>query len=69
MPDMSASSYFSYLIRIWQSGDTSLNRWHASLQDPSSQQIIFFETIEDLFTFLLKNTINDPYETVSQADA
>ena len=49
---MTTTTYFSFLIRIWHSGDPLVNCWHASLQDPTTQHITHFNTLEELFVFL-----------------
>ena len=63
------STYFSYLIRIWHSGEPSVNGWHASLQDPTSQHILYFETMAELFAFLQNNTLAEPHQTESQTNS
>ena len=49
---MVSENYFSYLIRIWKDEDQLADCWHASLQDPTTQHITHFNTLEELFVFL-----------------
>lgn len=49
---MLSEKYFSYMIRIWKTKEQSADRWHASLQDPTTQRIIHFNTLEELFDFI-----------------
>ena len=49
---MVSENYFSYLIRIWKAEEQLAGGWHASLQDPTTQHITHFNTLEELFVFL-----------------
>lgn len=52
-------NYYSYLLRMWQDrngqGIASANEtlWRASLQDPQNGKKLLFNSLEDLFCFLL----------------
>jgi hypothetical protein len=49
---METTHYFSYLMRIWQGDELPDGTWLASLEDPSTKQLIYFKSIEELFEFL-----------------
>jgi hypothetical protein len=53
---METAHYFSYLMRIWQGDELPDGTWLASLEDPSTKQLIFFKSIEELFEFLKKRS-------------
>ena len=53
---MITSRYYSYLIRIWQDDDLPKREWLASLEDPTTQQLTYFKSLEDLFAFLQKQS-------------
>ena len=59
---MITAKYYSYLIRIWQSGDQAQGKWFASLEDPSTKKTVYFKTMNELFEFLdtLLKCDNDP---------
>jgi hypothetical protein len=42
--------YLSYMLRLWRN-DTA-RPWHASLQDPHSDEPAYFATPEALYAFL-----------------
>ncbi len=44
--------YFSYLLRMWRSGENEQATWHASLEDPMTRKRLGFHTLPGLFTFL-----------------
>jgi hypothetical protein len=48
--------YHSYLLRLWQAGPADNPTWRASLEDPHTHQVIGFDTIEALCTYL--NTLD-----------
>lgn len=54
---MITTSYFSYLIRICQGDDLPRGEWLASLEDPSTKQMTYFKTMEELNEFLRKKFI------------
>jgi hypothetical protein len=63
-------SYYSYLLRIWQPENRQSAQWFASLEAPSSHEMIYFQNIEDLLVFLRShsnNPINNP-ETIQKQD-
>jgi len=49
---MFTNNYFSYLMRIWQDEDPHQEGWRASLEDPTTKQVVYFKTMEELFEFL-----------------
>ena len=51
---MITTQYFSYLIRIWQDEELPDSTWLASLEDPSTKQLIYFKSMEELFEFLIE---------------
>ena len=53
---METTHYFSYLMRIWQGEHLPGEGWLASLEDPSTKQLIYFKSIEELFGFLKKQS-------------
>lgn len=46
------SGYFSYLLRIWQSGPVKAATWRASLECPLTGERRTFASLEDLWIFL-----------------
>jgi hypothetical protein len=46
--------YFSYLLRLWRSDAPESPAWRASLEDPSTRQVISFCSQEKLVEFLLE---------------
>ncbi len=60
--------YFSYLLRIWQPENELSDEWHASLEDPKSREILYFKTMDEMFSFireiqtLNKNNLNTQIE-------
>ena len=49
---MITAKYYSYLIRIWQSGDQIQGNWFASLEDPETNKTVYFKNMHELFEFL-----------------
>jgi hypothetical protein len=43
-------SYLSYMLRLWRDDDAQ--PWHASLQEPRSDEQEYFATPEKLYAFL-----------------
>ena len=60
---METTHYFSYLMRIWQGEHLPGEGWLASLEDPSTKQLIYFKSMEELFGFLKKRSAVDESET------
>lgn len=53
-----AVAYFSYLLRMWRTGEKSA--WRASLEDPQTGKRVGFGSLETLFAFLLQRTYPAP---------
>lgn len=49
---MSNRADYAYLLRMWQTRDGERAAWHASLQQPGTQEHRGFATLDDLFDFL-----------------
>ncbi len=60
--------YFSYLIRVWRGDNPLVDEWLASLEDPTTNQIIYFKTLEELFAFLQKKASVDQHHNFSPLD-
>jgi hypothetical protein len=58
-PHTMAKFYFSYLMRIWSSENAPDNDWYASLEEPSTQKLIHFKSIEDLIAFIRMRSGDD----------
>lgn len=50
------SAYQSYLLRMWLAGDKDKMVWRASLESPHSGERTNFATLEELFSFLERQT-------------
>jgi hypothetical protein len=48
--------YFSYLLRLWRVRKGGPPVWRASLQSPQTGERVSFATLDDLYTFLRKQT-------------
>ena len=46
--------YKSFLLRIWKNKKQNDDSWHASLEDPTTHQIITFNHPDALFDYLLR---------------
>ncbi|MEZ4866003.1 MAG: hypothetical protein R3C14_32105 [Caldilineaceae bacterium] len=46
-----ASTYQSYLLRLWR--DTPNSPWRASLQSSATEALQHFATVDELWTFLM----------------
>lgn len=46
------SQYHAFLMRIWHSSGQVQGQWLMSLEDPTSHEITYFKTREELLTFL-----------------
>ena len=44
--------YQSFLIRIWNNHAPAFTGWHASLENPSTHEVILFNHPDELFKFL-----------------
>jgi hypothetical protein len=59
-------NYFAYLLRLWRESGGDLprdesTRWRASLQDPHSGERVGFASLEELFSFLRRETANERF--------
>jgi len=63
---MITTTYFSYLLRLWQDEDLPNQGWLASLEDPSTQRTLYFKSIEDLFKFLNEKSFLKEHKTLHQ---
>ena len=46
------TSYLSYLLRLWQTGEGGERAWRASLESPGTKRRQGFASLETLFDFL-----------------
>jgi hypothetical protein len=44
--------YYSYLLRLWLPGDEGDVAWHASLDDPKTDERLGFPTLQALWNYL-----------------
>lgn len=51
MNTQDASTYQSYLLRLWR--DTPQSVWRASLQSSATEEVRHFATVEELWAFLM----------------
>ena len=51
---MPMSKYYSFLIRLWREDDPAQKSWRVSLEDPHSRQIKGFQSLEDLYNYLIQ---------------
>lgn len=51
--------YFSYLLRIWQTGSEEPSTWRVMLEDPHTRQTFGFESLDALFYHLQKLTAGE----------
>lgn len=67
-------NYLSYLLRMWQDGDSKGTDspegafWRASLQDPLSGNRLVFISLEELFSYLRRVTRINPQATGETED-
>jgi hypothetical protein len=52
--------YVSYLLRLWQETGGETRCWRASLQDPHTGHRVGFADLEELFSFLRRETGESP---------
>lgn len=52
--------YLSYLVRLWQTGDSGRQIWRASLESPGSGERQGFASLKELFEFLERQTLDLP---------
>jgi hypothetical protein len=65
---MEDKTYFSYLLRMWQTRRGNELVWMASLDDPHTGKRHSFTTLERLFAFLLKQTQASEYSAEKECD-
>ena len=53
---MERPGYYSYLLRLWRSGQGQEVHWRASLESPLSGERLGFACLEDLWAFLQAQT-------------
>jgi hypothetical protein len=61
-------SYHSYLLRMWRVIRDEKLVWMASLDDPRTGKRQNFTSLEDLYVFLLHQTVEAAPEQQSQAE-
>jgi len=49
----------SYILRLWYADEPQAADWHASLEDPSTQERFGFSSLEQLFAFLMELSERD----------
>ena len=49
----------SYILRLWCAGEPAAADWHASLEDPSTNERFGFSSLEQLFAFLMETSERD----------
>lgn len=54
------AGYFSYLLRVWRTGEREEDTWRASLEQPGTHRRRGFATLDELFDFLQSQTIRQP---------
>jgi hypothetical protein len=47
---------FSYLLRLWRTGDGEMSLWRASLKSAHTGEQVSLASLEDLFQFLRART-------------
>ncbi len=53
---MDTPEYFSYLLRLWMVRDEHVLIWRASLENPHTQEILGFGSIQKLAEYLERLT-------------
>ncbi|MFN2290170.1 MAG: hypothetical protein ACK2UC_03155 [Anaerolineae bacterium] len=51
-----SKGYYSYLLRVWQTGEGPDCTWCASLEQPGTGHQVGFATLDRLFAFLTEQT-------------
>jgi hypothetical protein len=49
----------SYILRLWCAGEPQAGDWHASLEDPFTEERFGFSSLEQLFAFLMELSERD----------
>lgn len=44
----------SYILRLWRADEPPAAEWHASLEDPTTQERFGFASLEQMFAFLME---------------
>lgn len=50
--EFAMSKYIAFLLRIWPGDSPEQPAWRACLEDPHTRQILAFDSIDDLYTYL-----------------
>lgn len=61
--------YQSYLLRLWRVGDGEEPTWRASLQSSRSGEQVGFDSLEELFEYLRRQTRLAASETARKSAA
>ena len=56
------TSYLSYLLRLWQTGEGGEQAWRASLERPGTKRCQGFASLETLFDFLKSQTETEAWD-------
>ncbi len=56
MSTETARDYFAYLIRLWREGP---GVWRIMLEDPNTNERIYFKDVDELLTFLRQQIKQD----------
>ena len=51
-----AKGYYSYLLRVWRTGEGPGCTWCAALEQPGTGRQVGFATLDHLFAFLKEQT-------------
>ncbi len=63
---------YSFLLRLWQAGQSDSWRWHASLEPVGMGPRVGFADVEDLFAYLtdhIKNQENPPSLAIHKSES
>ncbi len=44
----------SFILRLWRADEPHLDEWHASLEDPHTEERFGFAGLEELFAFVVE---------------
>jgi len=55
--------YFSFLLRLWQAGNMDEPVWRASLENPHTREVVGFNNLSELITYLQQLGEKDSMET------
>jgi hypothetical protein len=53
MKKSNSPNHFSYLLRLWRTGEPDVFLWHASLEIPETGKRIGFASLEQLLAYLM----------------